>query len=194
MEAQSTDIIFKTIFVGMGAVGKTSICKRLDGLVWKPQYTTTIGMNLFNYAMNIGGKRVETIIYDTGGQQLFQTLNKFFYRGAVGAVIVYDITGRDSWNALSKWIDTIRKESGVVPLLIIGNKKDLDKDRVVDIAKTEQLLQKIRPTWVISDPNKSIFNTSIIPIQVVETSAKANESDIILIFEQFINQLYKITI
>ena len=194
MKAQSSDIILKSIFVGMGAVGKTSICKRLDGLEWKPQYTTTIGMNLFNYAMNIDKQRVETIIYDTGGQQLFQSLNKFFYRGAVGAVIVYDISDIGSWNALPKWIDTIRRECGVVPLLIIGNKNDLDSKRIVKIEETEHFLEPIRPTWTIDNMDKSIFNSENIPIKFVETSAKSNESDIIKIFEDFVKNLYKLTL
>lgn len=193
MEEQSPDIILKSIFVGMGAVGKTSLCKRIDGLDWSPQYTTTIGMNLFNYSMEIQNKKVETIIYDTGGQQLFQTLNKFFYRGAIGAVIVYDITNRKSWDAIPDWVDTIRRESGVIPLLIIGNKSDLDKDRVVSISETKQIVEKFASTWSIEDLNKSIFNTGDIPIKIVETSAKSTESDVIAIFEQFVNLLYSIT-
>lgn len=134
----SSDIILKTILVGLGAVGKTSICKRLDGEEWSPQYTTTIGMNLFNYTMTIDNKGIETIIYDTGGQQLFQALNKFYYRGAIGAVIVYDIANRDSFDSIPTWISTIREESGVVPLLIVGNKSDLERE--VKLSEVEEMV------------------------------------------------------
>ena len=194
MDEQSPDIILKSIFVGIGAVGKTSICKRLDGLAWKPQYTTTIGMNLFNYTMKIGDAKVETIIYDTGGQQLFQTLNKFFYRGAVGAVIVYDITDKESWDSIPNWIDTIRKESRVVPLLIIGNKSDLERDRVVTLADTKKLVNKVTSNWSITNLEDSIFNTNQIPIKIVETSAKDKEIEIINIFEDFVKILHKLTL
>lgn len=189
---QSPDIILKTIFVGLGAVGKTSICKRLDGLDWKQQYTTTIGMNLFNYTMELNGDKVETIIYDTGGQQLFQTLNKFFYRGAVGAVIVYDISDRTSFESIPEWMETIRKETGVVPLLIIGNKIDLERDRVVELSELEDQIKVWEPKWQI-DNLDSIFNRNDLPIRCVETSAKSSEVELIGIIEDFIKMLYRLT-
>ena len=112
-----SDVIFKIIIVGLGGVGKTSICTRIEGKQWPDQYFATLGMNLFNYNIEIRGKKVQNIIYDTGGQQLFASMNKFYYRGSTAAVVVYDVNNRESFEAIPEWLDTIKKEGGSIPLL-----------------------------------------------------------------------------
>jgi small GTP-binding protein len=168
----------KIVMLGIGAVGKTSICRRIDGLDWRPQYNTTIGINLFSHVLKIKGKAVEAIIYDTGGQELFQTMDKIFYKGATGAIIVYDIAERESWDTIDEWFTRIRKLSGIIPVLVLGNKIDLSRERVVDRDEAEDYITKvIDPDWQ--------NNKKDVPVKFNETSAKTKGEEIIAIFERF---------
>ena len=187
-----SDVIYKIIFVGLGQVGKTSICSRIEGKDWYPDYRATLGMNLFNHELDIDDKHIQTIIYDTGGQALFQSLNKFYYRGATGAVVVYDITMQDSFDTLKSWVDTIKEECGVIPLLILGNKTDLE-EKVIDDTQTKEFIEELKQDWVLKNVDKTIFNSSDIPILFHEGSAKTEPKDLQKIFDHFINLINRLT-
>ena len=178
------DHILKVILVGVAAVGKTSICRRIQGMKWRPQYQTTVGLNLFNYILKNKQTTIEARIFDTGGQELFQSLDKFFYRGANGAIIVYDIAEKESWDSIDQWFDKIRTMRKIIPVLVLGNKTDLTRDRVVDRAVAQRYISDvIAPKWHVDN-----FN---IPVSFDETSAKESGDEIIQLFERFVKTIYR---
>lgn len=93
--------------------------------------------------VNIGGKSTKLQIWDTAGQERFRSVTRSYYRGAAGALLVYDITSRDSFNAVSNWLRDARTlASPNIVILLIGNKKDLEESREVTFVEASQFAQE----------------------------------------------------
>lgn len=98
----------------------------------KDDSSHTIGVEFGSRIVNVGGKSVKLQIWDTAGQERFRSVTRSYYRGAAGALLVYDSTSRDSYNALSNWLNDARTlASSNIVILLVGNKKDLEEAREV---------------------------------------------------------------
>lgn len=103
----------------------------------------TIGVEFGSKIINIGGKSTKLQIWDTAGQERFRSVTRSYYRGAAGALLVYDITSRDSFNALSNWLRDARTlASPNIVILLVGNKKDLEESREVTYTEASQFAQE----------------------------------------------------
>lgn len=79
--------------------------------------------------MDIGGKTVKLQIWDTAGQDRFRAVTRSYYRGAAGALLVYDVTSRDSYNHVGTWLNDARTMANPdISLILVGNKTDLTAD------------------------------------------------------------------
>ena len=88
--------------------------------------------------MEINGKNVKIQIWDTAGQEAFQAITRTYYKGAIGALLVYDITRRETFTHVTKWLDDVRTNSSKnVTVILIGNKKDLEDKRQVSYEEGE---------------------------------------------------------
>lgn len=98
----------------------------------KEDSSHTIGVEFGSRIVTVGGKSVKLQIWDTAGQERFRSVTRSYYRGAAGALLVYDSTSRDSYNALSNWLSDARTlASPSIVILLVGNKKDLEEAREV---------------------------------------------------------------
>lgn len=103
----------------------------------------TIGVEFGSKIVNIGGKSTKLQIWDTAGQERFRSVTRSYYRGAAGALLVYDITSRDSFNALSNWLRDARTlASPNIVILLVGNKKDMEESREVTFTEASQFAQE----------------------------------------------------
>ncbi|MCH8908088.1 MAG: GTP-binding protein [Candidatus Heimdallarchaeota archaeon] len=153
-----SDYIFKIIAVGNAAVGKTSLTQRFATNKFQEDYRVTLGMNLSTKDITVDNTKVQLAIWDTGGQASFEPLLPMYYKGALGALVVYDITNRKSFEAVERWFRDIRQFAEVIPVQLLGNKADLP-NRKVTKEEGENLTRKLRADW-----NQ--------PIHFRETSAK----------------------
>jgi len=129
---------FKVVLLGEGCVGKTSLCLRYVQNAFNDKHITTIQASYLQKRLNIDGKRVTLAIWDTAGQERFHALGPIYYRDSNGALLVYDITDRDSFTKVQNWVKELRKMLGTnVILAIAGNKSDLERSRVVSIEEAE---------------------------------------------------------
>jgi len=129
---------FKVVLLGEGCVGKTSLCLRYVQNAFNDKHITTIQASYLQKRLNIEGKRVALAIWDTAGQERFHALGPIYYRDSNGALLVYDITDRDSFTKVQNWVKELRKMLGTnVILAIAGNKSDLERSRVVSIEEAE---------------------------------------------------------
>ncbi len=81
--------------------------------------------------VNISGKQIKLQIWDTAGQESFRSITRSYYRGATGALLVYDISRRDTFNHLTRWLDEARQHANPkMVIMLIGNKSDLEKREV----------------------------------------------------------------
>ncbi len=167
------DYIFKIVLVGDSGVGKTNILSSLmhgePATLSKPTIGVEFGTKTFKFKNSI----VKVQIWDTAGQERYHAITFAYYRGASGAVIVYDLTKNKSLrNIESVWLNNLKKIIyDDIPLLFLGNKKDLVEQRVITEEQGKNIAIK----------NKAAF---------FETSA-LNGENIVEAFEMFIETLYK---
>jgi len=131
-------MIFKIVLLGEGCVGKTSVVLRYVNNAFNDQHNSTIQASFLTKRLNIDGEKISLAIWDTAGQERFHALGPIYYRDANGALLVYDITDIDSFQKVKNWVKELRKMLGTdICLAIVGNKFDLDKNRVVSVEEAE---------------------------------------------------------
>ncbi|MCL4146379.1 UNVERIFIED_CONTAM: hypothetical protein GTU68_036944, partial [Idotea baltica] len=109
----------------------------------KAESNHTIGVEFGSKIVNVGGKYVKLQIWDTAGQERFRSVTRSYYRGAAGALLVYDITSRESYNALSNWLGDARTlASPNIVILNVGNKKDMETERQVTFMEASRFSQE----------------------------------------------------
>jgi small GTP-binding protein len=124
----------KVVVIGDPAVGKTSLIKRYVQDVFDDRYLNTIGAKVMKKELGVNrpdtGEIVDLklILWDIAGQETFNTVKKAYYRGASGAIVVCDVTRKDSMENLHRWIENLFDVSDVIPMVIIMNKIDLDEE------------------------------------------------------------------
>lgn len=126
------DMNFKIIIVGDSGVGKSNIGTRYIDNKFISDTRATVGVEFFIKNLVINNTKIRAHIWDTAGQEKFRAITKSYYRGAKGALVVFDITRRESFTNTDKWITELRA-NGEQDLIItlIGNKCDLDCERIV---------------------------------------------------------------
>jgi small GTP-binding protein len=124
--------------LGESAVGKTSILTQLVDRRFDPSQSATIGANYQIYSAEIDDLQVEVQIWDTAGQERFRSLGPIYYRNALGAVVVFDITNRSSFTSIQSWIDAFTSIAGSqATIAIVSNKIDLENLRMVSTTEAQ---------------------------------------------------------
>lgn len=132
MNETKNDYVFKIVVIGESNVGKTNLVLQFGLDIFTPQTRPTIGIELRVKTVEVDGKSVKVQIWDTAGQEKYRAITKHHYRGANGALILYDITSLSSYNSVQKWIDELKMYSNdKVIVMLIGNKCDLISQRTV---------------------------------------------------------------
>jgi len=123
-----TKFLFKIVLIGNGAVGKTSIRRRYMGKGFKTDFLATMGADFAFLKTKIDGYDVEWSIWDLAGQPAFRGVMKSYYKGAMGALAVYDVTQPESIESLDSWVTEVRELADTfsdLPVILVGNKIDL---------------------------------------------------------------------
>ena len=123
----SHDFLFKIIIVGDPNVGKSTIIKRLISDKFDDNYNATIGLDFAAHTFYIDEKEIKIYIWDTAGQECFRSIIKSYYSDIAGAILVYDISDRSTFDNIERWLDDVEKNktSEEMPsMVLIGNKSD----------------------------------------------------------------------
>ena len=132
------DYLFRYIIVGDMAVGKSCILLQFTDNKFRNQHELTIGVEFGAKTISINGKSVKIQIWDTAGQEAFQAITRTYYKGAIGALHVYDITRKETFVHVTKWLEEVRNNSSkTITVILIGNKKDLEDKRQVSYEEGE---------------------------------------------------------
>jgi small GTP-binding protein len=125
---------FKFIIVGDHEVGKTSIVRRFVENKFSSDYRATIGLNILSHSIDFLGNQVKFSIWDIGAQKYFKRFRRTYYAGSQAAFIVYDLTNMESYDHVIDWFKEVNNfiETDELPVIIIGNKSDLEDERVID--------------------------------------------------------------
>jgi len=140
-------VAFKLVLLGEGRVGKTCLCLRYVQNTFSDTQEMTIQATYLDKRLNLGKQAVKLMIWDTAGQERFHALGPIYYRDAQGALLVYDITDRDSFGKVRHWVKELRTIVGEsIALLIVGNKSDLERERQVNEAEAKEYADSVNAT------------------------------------------------
>ena len=132
MSAPKDYLILKICAAGSYGVGKTSLIRRYAENKFSTSYTPTIGVDITTKRVTVNNQQIKLLLVDTAGQEYFGKIRKTYFEGAFSCIIVYDITRRESFIEVDRWISDFRDVVGENALItIIGNKIDLEASRTV---------------------------------------------------------------
>ena len=127
------DMLIKLLLIGDSGVGKSCLLLRFCDDSFTPSFITTIGIDFKVRTVELDGKRVKLQIWDTAGQERFRTITTAYYRGAMGILLVYDMTDEKSFGNIRNWMRNIEQHAtDNVSLMLLGNKCDMADKKVVD--------------------------------------------------------------
>eukprot|EP01136_Pigoraptor_vietnamica_P000724 Opistho-1_new@26396 len=156
MGTKAYDYLFKLLLIGDSGVGKTCVLFRFSDDAFNSTFISTIGIDFKIRTIDLDGKKIKLQIWDTAGQERFRTITTAYYRGAMGILLVYDITQDKTFDNIKNWIRNIEQHAAEdVEKMILGNKCDMEDKRMV----TKDRGQKLADEY---------------GIKFLETSAKAN--------------------
>jgi len=136
----SYSYLFKYIIIGDTGVGKSCLLLQFTDKRFQPVHDLTIGVE-FGARMitSVDHRQIKLQIWDTAGQESFRSITRSYYRGAAGALLVYDITRRETFNHLTRWLEEARQNANAsMVIMLIGNKSDLDHRRQVSKEEGEK--------------------------------------------------------
>ena len=136
-----SDFKFKICLLGERSVGKTSLVYRFVENKFQEDYKATLGVTMLQKSLDIDGYSVSANIWDLGGQDSVKKLRRLYLEGSKGALIIFDLTNKESFEKLGVWIQDFREHRGEKPFCLIGNKADL-KDQIVVTEEEASLLAK----------------------------------------------------
>ena len=137
------DYLLKYIIIGDAAVGKSNLLLRYVHGQFKPEYQLTIGVEFGAKNIEIGSKIFRIQIWDTAGQENFRSITRAYYKNSVCALVVYDISSRDSFNNVMSRIQDCRNQSPkTIFIVLVGNKCDLEDKRQVTYEEGKDLADK----------------------------------------------------
>ncbi|CBZ53185.1 putative Ras family domain-containing protein [Neospora caninum Liverpool] len=137
------DYLFKFIIIGDAGAGKSCLLHQFIENKFKKGCSHTIGVEFGSKMINIAGKRIKLQIWDTAGQERYRSVTRSYYRGAAGALLVYDISNRDSYNHLMNWLADARSLARAdISIIAVGNKVDLKEKRAVSFLEASRFAQE----------------------------------------------------
>ena len=148
---------YKTVVLGDSSVGKSSIGMRFTSNKFNSFEEPTIGASFITRALELEGNKFSFEIWDTAGQERYRSLAPMYYRNAVFAIVVYDITSYESYDNAKVWINEVMIKEFTHVIILVGNKIDLNSERKVSEEEAEKYTKE----------NNILF---------IETSAKSGEN------------------
>ena len=172
MEDDNYEVMFKVVLVGDSSVGKTNIMSKYLKNEFHEDSKATVGVEFGSKQFTVIGHQVKAQIWDTAGQERYKAITSAYYKGAKGAFVVYDITRKQSFDSVDRWINDLRAAADKnLTIIIIGNKCDLEDQRQVNKEQGEEKAKNSE-------------------VAFMETSALSGEN-LDKAFEKMINEVYK---
>ena len=170
-DEENYDVLFKIVLIGDSFVGKTNIMSKYLKNEFHEDSKATVGVEFGAKKFDIEGKSVKAQIWDTAGQERYKSITTTYYKGAKGALIVYDITRKETFDSVDRWIsELVNSGDKNMTMLLIGNKCDLDNQRQVSKEQGEEKAKAFK-------------------VAFLETSASSGEN-LDVAFEMIMKEVY----
>lgn len=173
MTESNYDYLFKVVLIGDSGVGKSNLLSRFTRGEFNIDSKSTIGVEFATRSINVDGKTVKAQIWDTAGQERYRAITSAYYRGAVGALLVYDIAKHATYVNVTRWLKELRDhaDSNIV-IMLVGNKSDLKHLRAVPTEEAKAFA---------SENGLSFIETSALDASNVESA-----------FQNILTEIYRI--
>ena len=149
MEDDNYEFMFKVVLVGDSFVGKTNIMSKYLKNEFHEDSKATVGVEFGSKQFNVEGHSIKAQIWDTAGQERYKAITSAYYKGAKGAFIVYDITRKNSFESIDKWINDVTAVADKkITIVLIGNKSDLEDQRQVTKEQGEDKANKLQVAFL----------------------------------------------
>jgi len=174
-DVDTYDYLFKIVLVGDSGVGKSNLLSRFTKGEFYEETKSTIGVEFAVKSVPVESKIIKAQIWDTAGQERYRAITSAYYRSAVGAMLVYDISKKESFDNIERWLTELRQhaDSNII-IMLVGNKADLAHLREVTPERARQFCEDNG-------------------LNLVETSAKDNTS-VDFAFQKLITEIYSETV
>lgn len=167
------DYLFKVVLIGDSGVGKSNLLSRFTRNEFCLESKSTIGVEFATRSIQVDGKTIKAQIWDTAGQERYRAITSAYYRGAVGALLVYDITKQVTFENVERWLKELRDHADAnIVIMLVGNKSDLRHLRSVSTEDAQSFCDK----------EKLVF---------IETSA-LESTNVEKAFQQILTEIYRI--
>jgi len=131
-ENDEYDYLFKVVLIGDSGVGKSNLLSRFTRNEFNLESKSTIGVEFATRSIKCDSKTIKAQIWDTAGQERYRAITSAYYRGAVGALLVYDISKSQSFEDVERWLNELRDHAdSTIVIMLVGNKSDLRHLRAV---------------------------------------------------------------
>jgi small GTP-binding protein len=126
------DFSLKIVVMGDSGVGKTCLLIKYIKGIFQEALSSTLGVEFMSKIVQAGERRIQLQLWDTSGQEIFRSVTRGYYRGAAGALICFDLTRRETFDHVGRWLHDVRDVARPdVVTFLIGNKNDLVENRAV---------------------------------------------------------------
>lgn len=167
------DFLFKVVLIGDSGVGKSNLLSRFTRNEFSLESKSTIGVEFATRSIQVDGKTIKAQIWDTAGQERYRAITSAYYRGAVGALLVYDITKHTTFENVSRWLKELRDHADAnITIMLVGNKCDLKHLRSVDTQEAQQFCEQ---------EGLSLIETSALDATNVDTA-----------FQRILTEIYRL--
>ncbi|MQL96169.1 hypothetical protein Taro_028843 [Colocasia esculenta] len=167
------DYLFKVVLIGDSGVGKSNLLSRFTRNEFSTESKSTIGVEFATRSIHVDDKVVKAQIWDTAGQERYRAITSAYYRGAVGALLVYDVTRHITFENVERWLKELRghTDSNTV-IMLVGNKADLRHLRAVSTEDAKAFAER---------ENSFFMETSALESMNVESA-----------FTEVLTQIYRV--
>ena len=145
--------VFKVVVLGTEAVGKTSLIERFSQKTFNTEYKPTLGTNIIIKELTYNDFHFKFMLWDIAGQRKWSEVRHLYYKGAQGALLVFDVTRPPTYVDIEKWDIDLKNFSGTIPKILVANKIDLNM-KVTD-KEIEELSKKINANSFIKTSAKT---------------------------------------
>ena len=143
------DYIFKVVLIGDSGVGKSNLLSRFTRNEFNLESKSTIGVEFATRSVQVDGKSIKAQIWDTAGQERYRAITTAYYRGAVGALVVYDVAKHLTFENVERWLRELKDHTDQkVVTMLVGNKSDLRHLRAVTTEEAKALAEKFDLSFI----------------------------------------------
>ena len=133
------DMMVKVIIIGDSGVGKTNIMSKFLKNKFMEESKATVGVEFGSKLFDLNGHKIKAQIWDTAGQEKYKSITGAYFKGSKGALVVYDITQKSTYEYLEKWVNDLKSAGDPkITIILIGNKSDLEENRQVSKEQGEE--------------------------------------------------------